>query len=89
MNWWEWYRRANFSSAPVTWSRTRGESVVDFGIDGQIEATDHDGKPTGQLFAVQVKAGRSRFREEGEKVIRQMLGEEPESDVESEEEVEE
>ena len=29
------------------------------------------------------------FREEGEKVIRQMLGEEPESDVESEEEVEE
>ena len=40
----------------------REQLVADFGIDGQIEAVDRDNKPTGQLFAVQVKAGASYFR---------------------------
>jgi hypothetical protein len=40
----------------------REQPVADFGIDGQIEAVDRDNKPTGQLFAVQVKAGVSYFR---------------------------
>lgn len=40
----------------------REQMVADFGVDGQMEAVDHDGKPTGQLFAVQVKSGPSYFR---------------------------
>ena len=39
----------------------REQPVADFGVDGQIEAVDHDGKPTGHLFAVQVKSGASYF----------------------------
>lgn len=46
----------------------REQSVADYGVDGHIEAVDHDGRPTGQLFAVQVKAGPSYFRGTGETV---------------------
>lgn len=46
----------------------REQPIADFGVDGQIEVVDHDGKPTGQLFAVQVKAGTSYFRGTGETI---------------------
>lgn len=39
----------------------REQTVIDFGIDGQIEIVADDGKPTGQLIAVQVKSGKSYF----------------------------
>lgn len=40
----------------------REQPIADFGIDAHIEAVGHDGRPTGQLFAVQVKSGASYFR---------------------------
>ena len=40
----------------------REQTVADFGIDAHIEAVGHNGRPTGQLFAVQVKSGASYFR---------------------------
>lgn len=39
---------------------------VDVGIDGQIEFRSPDGKATGQLVAVQIKSGRSHFKDHGE-----------------------
>jgi hypothetical protein len=39
----------------------RPQNVADFGVDGQIEVVDDDGRPTGQLFGVQVKSGPSYF----------------------------
>ena len=46
----------------------REQQVADFGVDGQIEAVDPDGRPTGQLFAVQIKSGPSYFRGTGETI---------------------
>lgn len=46
----------------------REQFVADFGIDGQIEVVGRDRRPTGQLFAVQVKSGPSYFRGQGETV---------------------
>lgn len=46
----------------------REQDVSDFGVDGQIEAVDPSGRPTGQLFAVQVKSGPSYFRGSGETI---------------------
>lgn len=43
----------------------REQNVADFGVDGQIEAVDQDRTPTGKLFAVQVKTGKSYFRGNG------------------------
>ncbi len=43
----------------------REQSVADFGIDAHIEAVDSNGKPTGNLFGVQVKSGPSYFRGTG------------------------
>jgi uncharacterized protein DUF4365 len=43
----------------------REQSVADFGIDAHIEAVGCDGKPTGNLFGVQVKSGPSYFRGAG------------------------
>lgn len=40
----------------------REQPVADFGIDGQIEPIGDDGRPNGQLIAVQVKSGPSYFR---------------------------
>lgn len=40
----------------------REQPVADFGIDAHIEAVGEDGRPTGKLFAVQVKSGASYFR---------------------------
>ncbi len=45
----------------MKWLR-REQMVADFGVDGQIEILRlGDGKPTGQLIAVQVKSGKSYF----------------------------
>ena len=46
----------------------REQVVADFGIDAQIEVVGHDGRPTGCLFAVQVKSGISYFRGTGETI---------------------
>jgi hypothetical protein len=40
----------------------REQTVTDFGIDGHIETLGDDGRPSGKLFAVQIKSGRSYFR---------------------------
>ena len=48
----------------------REQPISDFGIDAQIEAPDRHGHPSGRLIAVQIKAGRSWFREpSGEGVV--------------------
>lgn len=46
----------------------REQFASDFGIDGQIELVDEEGKPTGRLIAVQVKTGKSYFRGKSEKI---------------------
>ncbi len=46
----------------------REQHAADFGVDGQIEVVDQDGRPTGRLFAVQVKAGPSYFRGTGDNI---------------------
>lgn len=51
----------NIVAAKLGWI-WREQPTADFGIDAHIEAVDHDGRPTGQLFAVQVKSGTSYFR---------------------------
>jgi Domain of unknown function (DUF4365) len=40
----------------------REQFIGDFDIDGQIEAVGDDNRPTGKLYAVQVKSGVSYFR---------------------------
>jgi tetratricopeptide (TPR) repeat protein len=42
----------------------REKSTVDFGIDGDVETADDDGRPSGALVAVQIKGGPSEFDEE-------------------------
>ncbi len=54
-------------TAEIKWI-WREQPVADFGVDGQIETVDHDGRPTGYLFAVQVKSGPSYFRGTGETI---------------------
>jgi hypothetical protein len=46
----------------------REQLVSDFGIDGQIELVDEQGKPTGRLIAAQVKTGKSYFRGKGQRI---------------------
>ncbi len=41
----------------------REQPISDFGIDMHLEIVD-DSKPTGQIFALQVKSGESYFKEE-------------------------
>jgi hypothetical protein len=43
----------------------REQHSADFGVDGHIEVVSDDGKPTGQLIAVQVKSGPSYFKGTG------------------------
>ena len=42
----------------------REQPLPDFGIDGQIETSDSDGKATGRLIGCQVKSGPSYFKEQ-------------------------
>lgn len=46
----------------------REQPITDFGIDGHIEPTDQDKRPTGKLVAVQIKTGASYFRGRGETI---------------------
>ncbi len=45
------------------WLFKRNHQEHDFGIDGQIEIVARDGSVTGQMIAVQIKFGKSFFRE--------------------------
>lgn len=40
----------------------REQSVSDFGVDAEVEIADSQGKPTGQLIALQIKTGKSFFK---------------------------
>jgi hypothetical protein len=42
----------------------REQPISDYGIDAQVEIVD-DGKPTGQLIALQIKSGAAYFRTRG------------------------
>ncbi|HET7461960.1 MAG TPA: DUF4365 domain-containing protein [Longimicrobium sp.] len=42
----------------------REQQSVDIGIDGQIELVDAEGRATGRVVAVQVKSGRSYFKDD-------------------------
>ena len=42
----------------------RRQLESDFGIDAQVEVVE-DGRPTGQLVAIQIKSGASFFRVRG------------------------
>lgn len=44
----------------LVWRET---PMADVGIDGQIELTDDEGRPTGRLVAAQIKSGDSYFRD--------------------------
>lgn len=46
----------------------REQPISDHGIDFQVEIVD-DGCPTGMLYAIQVKSGKSYFNESTEKII--------------------
>ena len=45
------------------WIFKRNPQEYDFGIDGQVEVVDSLGTVTGQAFAVQIKYGKSFFKE--------------------------
>ncbi|MDW7549824.1 DUF4365 domain-containing protein [Pseudoalteromonas peptidolytica] len=45
------------------WIFKKTPQEFDFGIDGQVELVDDDGVVTGQTFAVQIKYGRSFFKD--------------------------
>lgn len=47
------------------WPMVRVPTERDIGIDGFVQVTDGDGKPTGDVFAVQVKSGSSYLRTAG------------------------
>ncbi|AGB71791.1 MULTISPECIES: DUF4365 domain-containing protein [Rhizobium] len=46
----------------------RRQHESDFGIDAQVEVVG-DGRPTGQLIALQIKSGSSYFRKKGENIV--------------------
>ncbi|OUL57922.1 DUF4365 domain-containing protein [Pseudoalteromonas ulvae] len=46
------------------WIFKRTPQEFDFGIDGQVDVVDIDGTLTGQVFAVQIKYGKSFLKEE-------------------------
>src|SRR5690242_17784696 len=46
----------------------REQHVHDWGIDGHVEIV-RDGRPTGELIALQIKSGKSFFVEEDEKTV--------------------
>ncbi|WP_086481890.1 DUF4365 domain-containing protein [Oceanospirillum sanctuarii] len=46
------------------WIFKRTPQEFDFGIDGQVDVVDVNGTVTGQTFAVQIKYGKSFFKEE-------------------------
>lgn len=46
----------------------RDQPVSDFGVDAHVEIVE-DGKPTGRLIALQIKAGSSWFRRRGERFV--------------------
>ena len=43
----------------------REQAISDYGIDAHVEPCDHEGKPTGQLIALQIKSGASYFKKRG------------------------
>lgn len=47
------------------WPMVRVPTERDIGIDGFVQVTDDGGKPTGDVFAVQVKSGASYLRSTG------------------------
>lgn len=47
------------------WPMVRVPTERDIGIDGFVQVTDDDGKPTGDVFGVQVKSGSSYLRASG------------------------
>lgn len=47
------------------WPMVRVPTERDIGIDGFVQVTDDEGKPTGDVFAVQVKSGGSYLRATG------------------------
>lgn len=54
---------AEINRLGLIWRET---SMIDVGIDGQIEMVNAEGAATGQLVAVQVKSGTSYFHDSGE-----------------------
>lgn len=48
------------------WIFKRNHQEHDFGIDGQVELVTTDGAVTGQMFAVQIKCGKSYLSERNE-----------------------
>ena len=47
----------------------RRQLESDFGIDAQVEVVDEEGKPTGQLVALQIKSGPSYFKKRGDDYV--------------------
>lgn len=47
----------------------RTQHGADIGIDAHIELVEEDGKPTGQLIAVQIKSGKGNFHETKEAYV--------------------
>ena len=47
----------------------RKQHESDFGIDAQVEVVDEEGKPTGQLVALQIKSGPSYFQKRGDDYV--------------------
>src|SRR5262245_52993070 len=46
----------------------RDQPVLDWGIDAHVEVVE-DGKPTGRLFALQIKTGPSYFKKKGDNFV--------------------
>ena len=49
----------------MRWPLVRVPNERDIGIDGFVQVTDEQGNPTGDVFAVQVKSGKSYLRTTG------------------------